>query len=320
MRLLDRVCQAPEAIIVTLPGEAGDRRLPGTDVLAAKVAASPLRYVLADDVTELCTSLAFEGNSILGSSVDLIRVPAPVLWVEFTDAARHRAFAAIGQADAANPFPGRRVGFLVTSDAFGRKGEINVCWEEQGFSPAVAPFTIEFDLDDASFAETHVGSDIVIGVSVRSTPDLAALFARTRFRLRPEWQAYYAERTGAHFREVLNQAVRPIVVDVPLFAAFCLLLSSKRALRQEAVDRSRLNAARERRGKRPLLDHVELTMNIMGSSGAGHGDAAGRSSPRLHFVRGHLVRRGDTVYWRSSHMRGNTTVGTIHTRTISLHA
>jgi hypothetical protein len=137
--------------------------------------------------------------------------------------------------------------------------------------------------------------------------------------LRPEWRAYYAERTGARFREVLNQAVRPIVVDVPLFAAFCLLLSSKRALRLEPVDRSRLNAARERRGKRPLLDHVELTMNLVGSKGAGHGDAEGRSSPRLHFVRGHLVRRGDAVYWRSSHMRGNAAVGSINSRTISLH-
>jgi hypothetical protein len=319
MRLLDRIVQTPEPIVVTHPGEALPQRLPGTDGLAAQVAASPLRYVLADEVTELCTRLAFEENSILGSSVDIIRIPAPLLWIEFTDAARHEAFTAIGQPEAANPFPGRRVGFLVTSDDTGRKGDIAVCWEEQGCGPSVAPFTVEYDLDNPSFAEAQAGSDTVIGIAVRDTPAVVDLFARIRFRLRPEWSAYYAARAGNRYSDVINQAVRPIVVDVPFFAVFCLLLSSRHALRQEAVDRSRLNAARERRGKSPLLDHVELTMNLMGSSGAGHGDAAGRSSPRLHFVRGHLVRRGDTVYWRSPHMRGNAAVGSIHSRTISVH-
>lgn len=317
MRLLDQVAHAGEPVVVACPGDASPRRLPGTDTLAMDLAACPLRYVLADDVTELCTRLAFEDDSILGSSLELVRVPAP-LWVEFTDTARQRVFTEFGRLDpAARRDFNRRVGLLVTGDTSGRKGRIDICWEEEGLSPAVAPFTIEYDLDDASFAKSIMGDDAVIGVTVQGAPALSALFKRVRFRLRPEWREFYQERAGDRYRDILLSAVRPIVEDVPFLAAFCLLLSSGSALRQASIDRSRLNTARKRRNRPHLLDHVELAMNLIGSEG-GRPGAGERSSPRLHFVRGHLVRRGDAVYWRTSHMRGKVDQGTIRSRTIAL--
>ena len=43
-----------------------------------------------------------------------------------------------------------------------------------------------------------------------------------------------------------------------------------------------------------------------------------RSAPRLHLVRGHLVRRGSLLFWRRSHMRGHSDIGTIRSRTVHL--
>lgn len=327
MRLLDTVCQAPEAIVVTLPGEAQPWRFPGSNILAAKVVRCPLRYVLDDDVTELCTQLAFEDDTILGTSLELVRVPAPTLWIEFVGSARNKVFSDLGRlAHLADTCRRQRIGLLVTGDPSGRRGSIDVCWENgESIGPDLAPFSVEFDLDDASFSGTGrtAGDGSLIGISISDAPTLSALFDHVRFRLHPQWQKYYRQNTrdDVRYREVLLKIVRPLLEDVPFFALFCLLLSSKNALRSAPVELTRLNKARERRGRSPLLNHIELSMNLMVPD---HHDTqtvvtGQRSSPRLHFVRGHLVRRGDAVYWRSSHMRGSAAVGSIYSRTISLH-
>ena len=316
MRFLDAVAQAREAIAVACPGDATVWRFPGADVLASELSLCPLRYVLHDDVTAVCTRLAFEDDTILGSSIELVRIPAPTLWIEFVGSARHGVFADLDRLDVrANPSSRQRVGILVTADARGRRGSADVCWENgEGLSPDLAPFTVEYDFDDEGFSERGAFS-----VSVSDFPALSALFNRVRFRLRPEWHRYYAQRAKSpdHYRDILRRAVDPLLEDVPFLAVFCLLLSSGNALRQEPADRSRLNMARARRSRPPLLDHVELTMNL--AHGNTNAVAVGeRSSPRLHFVRGHLVRRGDAVHWRTSHIRGKAEVGSIRSRTVAL--
>ncbi len=49
--------------------------------------------------------------------------------------------------------------------------------------------------------------------------------------------------------------------------------------------------------------------------------SAGDAAPiarRRHHVRGHLVRREDSAYWRSPHWRGHVLLGRIERRTVSL--
>ena len=311
MRLLDRVVQAKESVVVGRPGEVW--RLPGADALAANLAACPLRYVLGDDVTAVCTRLAFEDDTILGSSLELVHVPAPTLWVEFESGARRQVFSDLGRLGTAGAL--QRIGLLATSDKRGRSGTIEVCWEStEGLGLDLAPFIIEYDF--GPLPQDGTGSSI--GVTVRDHPGLDTLYKHVRFTLRPPWQRYYAHvaRSDAAYREALRKAVDPVLEDVPFFAMFCLLLSSKHALHERPTDRSSLNAARARRDRPPLLDHVEVSMNLAG--GTGSASAGERSSPRLHFVRGHLVRRGDAVYWRTSHMRGKAEAGSIRSRTVSL--
>ena len=52
-----------------------------------------------------------------------------------------------------------------------------------------------------------------------------------------------------------------------------------------------------------LFDHVELKLGQPPSVGAAHAGGS-RKFPRMHMVRGHLVRRQDSVFWRSAHIRG----------------
>ena len=324
MRLLDMVAQSTRPMIVEMPADGRIWRLPGADTLADDVRRCPLRYVLHDKVTEMCTQLAFEGDTILGSAMALLRVPAPRLWLEFRGAARNKVFTDLDRADTdPNAYPQQRIGLLVTSDESGRKGTVSVCWDSEGSNePALAPFVIEFDFDDDSFSSRGRASanGMCIGVGIGDHPDLGVLFDRVRFNLRPEWHNYYRSCADSEhgFRPLLKAALKPLLEDVPFLATFCLLLISNSALRSQPCDRSVINRSRERKGRSPLLDHVELTMSLGEGEGTAHQADVHRSAPRLHFVRGHLVRRRDTIYWRTSHMRGKPNIGSISTRTVSL--
>ena len=326
MHLLDQVAQTNHAMVVGRSGSRELWRLPGTDALASDLDHCALRYVLHDDVTELCTQLAFEDETIIGSSVELIRVPAPTLWIEFSGRAQNKVLHGLGRLEGDLGSSGhQRIGLLVKSDAYGRRGEVRACWEnENGLDPDVAPFIVEYDFGDMSFAKSCPTSDTgtMIAADVVGHDGLVPLFEHIRFRLDADWHRYYRQNTGSEslYREALRKALNPMHKDIPFLSMFCLVLSSRSAFQASESDRSRINRSRARRGRSPLLDHVELTMNLAGHEreleDAAYSDD--RSSPRLHFVRGHLVRRHDAIHWRTSHMRGKPAIGTIRSRTVSL--
>lgn len=68
------------------------------------------------------------------------------------------------------------------------------------------------------------------------------------------------------------------------------------------------------------LLHIEVNACLEGLGEAertGTGPI-GRRSPRLHHVRGHLVRRDNKVFWRIPHLRGNASRGVVRSRMVCL--
>ena len=324
MRLLDKVAQSVGPTIIETARDGHTWRLPGADTLADSLQQCPLRYVLHDEVTAACAQLAFAPDTVLSSSIGLLRVPAPRLWLEFVAVAGSKTFFDRDSVDRETiACPRQRVGLLVTTDERGRKGSIDTCWEgEDGHQPDLAPFAIEFDFDDDQFSRRGCATPdgISLGMTIGNRPEMDSLFNCLRFRLHPEWHRYYRSRAISEiaFRQSLQDALDPLLGDIPFLATFCLLLISKGALHAQPCDRSGINGARARKGRPLLLDHVELTMNLEETGHTGRQIEADRSGPRLHFVRGHLVRRQDTIFWRTSHMRGKAEIGSIKTRTVSL--
>ena len=91
-------------------------------------------------------------------------------------------------------------------------------------------------------------------------------------------------------------------------------------LAQLPVKPFRLNAKRARLGRRPLLEHIELSAPVFAGASVSLDDGARgtRRGPRFHHVRGHLVRRRNTIYWRGPHWRGHVRLGSVRTRTVEL--
>jgi hypothetical protein len=119
---------------------------------------------------------------------------------------------------------------------------------------------------------------------------------------------------------VLVRNLEACAFDPPMLFAFLLMLSARNALPQRPIAIDKLNRARQRAGKLALLEHVDVSAPLYSSSNsclAGLRDVE-RRGPRLHHVRGHIVRRGAAVFWRVPHLRGSARLGQIRTRTVEL--
>ncbi|MBY0565451.1 MAG: hypothetical protein K2P58_14875 [Hyphomonadaceae bacterium] len=308
MRLLDQVAQSAEPISV-VQQDGRTVLLPGVDTIAAKLRACPLRFVLSDEVAAVCADLAFAADGLLGSCVDIVRAPSPMLWIEYAQGARSGAGGA----------PNQRIGMLLEcKDAAMRAGAAHIVWESLAdLGPELCPIVVEFDFDDPAFAD---GS----GLDARRLPmtqHVGGLFDRVRLQCNPQWMDYYRAECAdePQVQAAIQRNVSMVLGDFPFAAAFCLLTMAGRAFERRMIDHSRLNAARAKKRRPALLSHVELEMAVLDSGAeAQRGNGGARHAPRLHFVRGHLVRRRNAVFWRSPHLRGDPAQGVIESRTISV--
>jgi hypothetical protein len=118
---------------------------------------------------------------------------------------------------------------------------------------------------------------------------------------------------------LIDDSIDSIAWDAPFVLAFLLLLSAKDATSLIPVSRAAINRKRLANGRAPLLDHIEVKASLDAVCRAEPADeGAGRQSPRLHHVRGHLVRRENRVFWRVPHLRGSGCRGTVRSRTVCL--
>lgn len=94
----------------------------------------------------------------------------------------------------------------------------------------------------------------------------------------------------------------------------CLLcmLNSRNVVQHETVDLSRLNRARRKRGKSPLLDYTRTTISLSRSMHRiGEARGMSREASRAHLVRGHFKIRRTGVFWWSPFVRGDAAKGEI---------
>lgn len=319
MRLLDRVAQSTRRLGYVRAQGAAARDLASAADYAAALRECPLRFVLTDPLTALCTSLALAGGDRLHGCIDLVRVPAERLWVEWNDAARDAALPADVERGAARPGP---AGAWVQAAPDGRSGAVRTFWAAgTDGAPELSAMETWFDLDaPAGPAVPGAGRDVFRVAD--DDPALDAIYARVRFRLEPSWARYYADAgldAGAH-AAVVRASLASVARDLPMLLALFLLTSARQAVRRSPVTRAAVNRLRAARGEAALLDHLEVHADLAGRDGDAPGDrGAHRRGPRLHHVRGHLVRRRDRVYWRVPHLRGHATAGVVRSRTVTLH-
>jgi len=329
-RLIDKLIgySAPVTII------SNDRRrtytLPGAAEIAASLEATPTRYVLDKDVTRFCTELACRSAVFLEQCLDLVRLPTEQFWVEFDEDERLATLArqAPGryaqQGDHVRPAgpSGRRFGMLVVANGDSTRGCAQVCWSQSAadLHPEVSPARLQFDLRDRAAPDP---GDSANGLAHLANPlqSVAGLNAFARLKVEPLWLAYYKAEasTPAQYSAAMAGLSAQMWFDWVLLLSFLVCLNVKDGFTQKPVTA----APAKFHPRRPLApsrpSHIEVTSSLFGDSpNTSHASYGFGGGKRLHYVRGHLVRRKGRIFWRSSHMRGNLAVAPPDARTVSM--
>src|ERR1700722_6642562 len=85
MRLADRIAQCRTPFVVQSTTSSPTTRLSGAADFTNDLAQCPIRYVLSDELTRLCTALAYSKGARHLACADLLRIPAERVWVEWCE-------------------------------------------------------------------------------------------------------------------------------------------------------------------------------------------------------------------------------------------
>ncbi len=330
MRLLDSIARCYTPLVLPSAMAQAEVELAGPSRFAAQIAACPLRFVLGDDLTQASADLAYADGARLVGCLDLLRMPAPHLWIEWNDEVHKRVIHETrSSVEFDSAAAGRKVGILLRASpdgltAVGRTFWTDAAAEEQA-EITLSPLETHFDLR-GEFADSKETHDALSGGFLDATHGgnaaTASLLDHVRFRFEESWAAYYREAAqAADFkRRLINESIDSIAWDAPFVLAFLLLLSAKDATRLLPISRAAINRKRLANGRAPLLDHIEVnaSLDAVSTSDSADEGSSGRQSPRLHHVRGHLVRRENRVFWRVPHLRGSGCRGAVRSRTVCL--
>jgi hypothetical protein len=326
MRLADRISQCRTPFIVHSLKNGSVVHLSGAATFAHEIRTCPIRYVLCDDLTRLCAALAYSKGTRTLACADLLRVPAERIWLEWCEAPWLAELARYGfKTDEHSIAAGRR-GALIHSSATGRRGLIRAFWANGDSELDVLASSLEayfdFDTPDGEAPAAPDGADrpsmVVFDRGVGEADILRRCF---RFRYERTWAEYYANSALAPEQRdaVARHALGTIAIEVPLMLTFFLLLATRPSLPRRPIILERVNRARSKSGKAPLLEHVEVLAPLIPEyrPSCSTDRGAERRPPRLHHVRGHLMRRGSQLFWRVPHLRGSGRAGVVRTRTVT---
>ncbi len=198
MRLLDRVasCQIPLRLALDRSPEV-PFEVTGPSAYASQVAACPRRFVLGDDLARASAELAFADGAQLADCLDLLRIPARMMWIEWNDEVHKKVIHETGSAaefDAAAL--GRRVGVLLRASADGQRALARTFWVDvataESSDVSLSPLETHIDLR-GEFAEAAEIDGILAGGFVSITdpanPAMASRLDHVRFRFDDAWSA-----------------------------------------------------------------------------------------------------------------------------------
>lgn len=130
MILADRVAQSRVPFTVQHERTGKVDVLNNTADCAAVVTRCPLRFVLSDELTRLCTALAYSKGSRTLNCADWLRIPANSLWLEWCNLPWEREMSQYGFAVDERSAGGGRRGALIQSTPDGRRGTVRTFWTD----------------------------------------------------------------------------------------------------------------------------------------------------------------------------------------------
>src|SRR5271154_4019219 len=115
MRLADRIAQCRTPFIVRNTKDGSITHLNNAAAFAQDINGCATRYVLSDELTRLCTALAYYKGASTLACADLLHVPAQRVWVEWTEAPWQKELALYGFKSSVDSARSGRRGVFIQS-------------------------------------------------------------------------------------------------------------------------------------------------------------------------------------------------------------
>src|SRR5580698_11603748 len=149
MRLADRIAQCRTPFIVQNTKDGSVTHLNNATAFSKDIDRCATRYVLSDELTRLCTALAYSKGTRTLACADLLHVPAERVWVEWCETPWRAELSRYGFKIGERPIVSGRRGALIQSSADGRRGLIRVFWAtgESDFDLLASSMEAYFDFD-----------------------------------------------------------------------------------------------------------------------------------------------------------------------------
>src|ERR1700683_3754428 len=158
MRLADRIAQHRTPYIVQNTRDASVTQLNGVSAFSKDIDSCATRYVLSDELTRLCTALAYSKGAGTLACADLLHVPAERVWVEWTGAPWRNELARYGFNDLGESACSGHRGVYIRSTPQGRGGLMRTFWTTGKSEADVLSSSMEayFDFDTEENEEPAV--------------------------------------------------------------------------------------------------------------------------------------------------------------------
>jgi hypothetical protein len=228
MRLLDRIAQSSAAFIVRQDCGALWRLTSACD-FAPQLQSCPLRYLLSDELTRMCTTLAYSEGDQLADCLDLLHVPSDRLWIEWNQVPlRDELLRA--RPECRGPSIGAEVlrkGALIEAARDGRSGVMRTPWttSNRPDDALVAPLETHFDFDRGL---PSYGTEALLEGGYASIVDgyehgLDHILRCVRYRFDETWLRYYQQqRQSDESRWLLVRlSLATVAHDLPVLDFCC---------------------------------------------------------------------------------------------------
>jgi hypothetical protein len=316
--------------LIAAVGGDGDRLYRGAFSLMAPRLKAAQRFDLAPEVLRSALTIARSAIGPQLRALSLCKLPFQRCWFEWPG-----AFSGLPSLRGNVGGIPRRMGALVTTDESLQRGTIVYAWlhpDSDLGGANICPLLVTFDWrpeatepvpdlggaarwhEQASAADWQTLAGQFDRVRLSSRADVIAETRRFGIMGNPMMEKFmdYAEETSPDaVGKILAAANLDIEGEPPLLRAAIMLLNSRNLARTEPRPiPAKLQRARGRNGKPPLLDYTHVGIRLTRALGARAGMASDPHHPnRLHLVRGHFKIRRSGVFWWAPHSRGTPDLG-----------
>lgn len=323
--------------ILAATGGLTDRSSFGAITRIAKLVSGAKRFDLSPGVIR--TALTVSQSPLSGQirALPLCRFPFQKTWFEWPGSDPIYEEFQEKRAAAYAP-PPKRVGVLVETDESRQRGRMTFAWSHPFVSEiSASPLSCVFDfrrdgeavpdvawelarasgMAESAIRELAVHDTRKLSVG-RQTSDDDIVRERARWGIGPS--PYFDELYQALLRvrgalpgpgtPEWRQMADDIKGEPGKVRSLVILLNSRNLTREEYQPvPEKLNKARAKQGKSPLLDYTKILIRLSHGLEKRVGAGDSRNGVRLHAVRGHLKIRKSGVFWWSDHLRGDPSKG-----------